>query len=157
VGEATSATIANAPSATDVYTVHYTWRVTGGVVGHVTATLTVAFDANSTGAYTERATATHVASLISDTTSSSEAHATKNLTVAGLSSTEEIRVRIKSYTVSSPYSSAQVPFSVHAFDNLGGDPSAGVTYFTATSPNYAAMCPTTNDVVTWSARSVVAG
>lgn len=159
VGEATSATIANAPSVTDSYIARYKWRITGAVDPGTTATatLTVAFDSNSTGAYTERATATHVATITTATTSSSNSHAAKVLSISGLSSTEEIRVRIKSYAVSSPYTSATLPFSVHAFDSLGGDPAAGVTYNTVTSPNYAAMCPSTLDVITWTAQSVVTG
>ncbi len=156
VGQATSATIANAPAVTDTYTVHYKWRMTYAEVPPESATLVVAADANSTGAFIERATHTVIGTITAPSTATSGAHESFAVSVTGLSSTEEIRLRVKSFTPTG--STADWTVSVHGFDSLGGDPTGGVTYFSgSTSQNYAAMCATTNDVVTWVAQSVVTG
>lgn len=152
VGQASSATPANAPSYNDQYTAHYRVDMSRVSLGTpITVTAVVSVGANTTGGYVEYGTKTYAQTLYTTASTASWSHETQTLTVSGAVSTDKMRVRFKSLSVS-PGTTGDVDVTVHAFDGAG-DPSAGLTYYTQASAIYAPMCATTNDTISWAAWS----
>ena len=154
VNQATTATLGtNAPSYNDQYTLHYDVvditldnPGTSGVI-----TLKLSMESDTTGGYIERAVATHAATLNSTNGSTNYTNQAKAITVVGASSSDTVRLKVKSFTVEGTATTNDVSFTVHGYTGTTGSKD-GVTFQTVGgTPIFAPMCPTTNDTVHWQA------
>jgi hypothetical protein len=155
-GETTEANLANAPSATDLYTAHFTVTISvdsepGAGKPCKSGTVTVAVDTNDGGGWVERATEEYFAEWCPGGGSSpvTWSHEIIGCIVSGMGTNDDLRIRIKDVVTT-----AGVTFTAHGFNlPTDVDPSAGVTYNTA-SDNFASKTPDTEDRVTWEALAV---
>ena len=153
VGEATSATLANAPAYNDQYEIRHKWRITrSSTLLEGQAHLTLKYESDTTGGYIERASLTLIADFSepASTEVSSSGTVSQTITAAGAGTTDQVRIRVSAFTVDGTLTTAASTFSV---EKNGGVP--GVRYYTATTSTiYAPICPSTLEMVTWIANAV---
>jgi hypothetical protein len=139
----------NAPSYNDQYTGHY--RADLDVTSTKNAgeyTITVEIDSNTTGGWIERNTKSYDLSLL-EATGASFTNQTMVASFSGGSSTGDVRLKIKSFSVSG-MSSGVCSYLVTATTG----PPGGVTWqYTTGGGIYTEMCPSTDDKVQWVAIS----
>jgi len=136
----------SAPSYNDAYKAWYDVDASLDSVGTFSITAVVAIDTNTTGGFVERGTRSYSTTLASSGNSThSWSGESKSISIAGVGSTDQIRIRFKSLNVS-PGSTSDVTVTV--------DPTSGVTWSkVGGTPIYAPMCPSTDDTVSWVAVS----
>ena len=153
-GSAIQANLANAPSATDQYTVHYKVTLTLLSLGlSGSATVWVTLRTNDGGGWVDRLTVPYSADLDSGNDEQVWAHEQKVLSVAGLGVDDDVALYVSAIQSSGELTDSDWSFVVEGF-NLAtdADPSAGVTYQTATD-SLASMTPDTEDRLAWEAMA----
>ncbi len=117
----------------------------GGAGQKATADLVLALDSNDGSGWVERDTASYsVGALPESTASQTWSHEQRLLTVSGMSTGDDFRLRGKTHTVTGGGFST---FFARGFDSTT-DPNSGVTYNTA-SDIFASKTPDSDDFVTW--------
>jgi hypothetical protein len=159
VAETTECNLASLPAGGaegDAYTIHYSFdlQITEQVGGSYQVTVTLAFDSNDGGGWVERATRTfQLTAEASATESTSLAHVLQNISVSGLATNDDIRIRVKS--ISESGSGTIDDINVHGF-NLAtdGDPAEGVTWLENTGGSSQNAAPTAAHYVTYQALEI---
>ena len=151
VGATNEVTPANAPAYNDQYTINYSaamdWATTSraGLV-----TMTIAADRNTTGDFVEVDSNTHIHDYAPEesTAAANFTLQTFVMTVSGVVSTDEFRLRYKSLSLGGNMVDSAVQ------ETITGSTSIGLTYQTSTATSlFAPMCPSTSDTVRWVAIS----
>jgi hypothetical protein len=148
VGESVAVDLTtNAPSRNDQYTEHYRVDLDVTSTKNIGSyTVTVEADSNTTGGWIERNSKSYDLAL-EETTGASFLAETMLLAFSGGTSSGDVRLKIKSFSVSG-MSSGVCSYSVK------GSTSLGVTWqYTTGGGIYTEMCPSTDDKVEWIAVS----
>jgi hypothetical protein len=148
VGETVVADLtSDAPSYNDQYTERYRVDLDVTSTKNIGSyTVTVAGDSNTTGGWNERTTKSYDLAL-EEATGASFTVETMVLSFSGGTSSGDVRLRIKSFSVSG-MSSGVCSYEVK------GSTSLGVTWqYTTGGGIYTEMCPSTGDKVDWVAIS----
>lgn len=154
VGETVDCDLTPGDANDNTYTVHYFVEVTAAQADPTqinNVTLTLAIDTNDGGGWVERATFNYQCSTDDSGPSTiSWSHEQKPITVSGLGSGTDIRVRAKALVYDSFGS-----FKIRGGDAGGSNPETynGVTYTTASDTTESAI-PATGDYVVWVAQEV---
>jgi hypothetical protein len=173
VGSWTELTLTPGGSNSGQYTVRFKATVSAsGVPGYTSpegevfaaqwgeTTIVVAVDTydDATLAWTERASKTYTKTSSSSSVQTSNYADSVNVTVAGLTSGDKVRVRLKSRTIGGSSANSGTG-SVHGYDGSVGEVTVaggknGVSYQSGSTESVATKTPDADDVVAWEAIEV---
>lgn len=147
VAATTAVVVANAPSNNDQYVVSLQTYIElfSRFGGLVEGTLVVSIQSDASGAYVTLDTITHVFASPNTAGDNDTQQWSRTVSVSGLSSSEHIRLKVESFTVTGVAKSSA--FEVNGYDGTVGSPTHGVAYDTSTD-NYASKTPDSGDTVT---------
>lgn len=159
VAETTECDLASLPAGGaegDAYSITYSFalQITESIGGSYQVSVTLAFDSNDGGGWVERATRTfNLTAENGATESTSLGQVTQNINVSGLSTNDDIRIRVKS--VNETGFGTINDLDVHGFnDGTDGDGVEGVTWLENTGGSSDPAAPDVTHFVTYQALEV---